>query len=80
MAGGSIQCLTDTLEGGFDVGVALYVETKAAGDVVDLGRIERDTAPVDCSDELSSAGVVGQRRCLRENQGLEPGEKARRPT
>lgn len=79
MIGSSIQRQADTLEGCLDRRMPLNVEAKTASDGVDLGRIKRDAATVDRCDQLPGTGVVGKWGVLTEKQGLEPGEKARRP-
>lgn len=69
----------DSLDGLLDGGVPRYFQAKTPGDGIDLGRIERDSATINGSDQLPSALVVRKRGRLAEKNGLQPREKTLGP-
>ncbi|MBS1141578.1 MAG: hypothetical protein H6R13_3031 [Proteobacteria bacterium] len=69
----------DSLDGFLYGGVPRYFQAKTSGDGIDLGRIERDSAAINGSDQLPSAFVVRKRGGLAEKNGLQPREKALGP-
>ena len=65
------QGLADALDGFLQPGPGRHVQPEIAGNGVDFGGIERDTAAVDGVDQLAGAGVVVQHDWLAGKTGLE---------
>jgi hypothetical protein len=66
MIGIAGQGLPDPLNGVGNGSLTGDLKAEVAGNGIDSGSVERNAAAIDCSNQLSGAGILGERGSLAE--------------